>query len=86
MSEDSIEKDKFGLPYLTTTQEVAVSFTLLSAGLILVLSTLATLSGHVDLGPAMLGTLMMVTAYLFLVESVRELEEKDHFLSEKLGK
>lgn len=86
MVEEDVDEDRFGLPYLTTTQEVAISFTLLAAGLILVASTLATLVGHVDIGPAMLGTLMMVTGYLFMVESVRELEEKEHFLSEKLGK
>ena len=78
------EKDVFGLPKMTTNQEVAVSFTLFTLGTLLVLSGMYPLSKLVDLGPSFLGMVLMATGYLFAVESIRELEEKDHFLSRKL--
>lgn len=80
------EKDRFGFKKLTVEQEVAVSFTLLVLGLFLVLSTLLPLVNMVDLSPGFLGMIMVATAYFFAVESIRELEEKDHFLSMKLEK
>ncbi|MFT4892967.1 MAG: putative membrane protein YiaA [Candidatus Nanohaloarchaea archaeon] len=80
------EEDRFGLPKMTTNQEVAVSFTLFVLGTLLVLSGLYPLSQVADLGPAFLGVVMMGAGYLFAIESIRELEEKDHFLSRKLMK
>jgi uncharacterized membrane protein YiaA len=80
------EKDRFGLPKMTTNQEVAVSFTLFVLGTLLVLSGLYPLSRVAELGPAFLGVVMMGAGYLFAIESIRELEEKDHFLSRKLMK
>lgn len=81
-----VEEDRFGLPKMTTNQEVAVSFTLFVLGTMLVLSGLYPLADFADLGPAFLGVVMMGAGYLFAVESIRELEEKDHFLSRKLMK
>jgi len=78
------EEDRFGIPKMTTNQEVAVSFTLFVLGTLLVLSGLYPLSEIADLGPAFLGVVMMGSGYLFAIESIRELEEKDHFLSRKL--
>ncbi len=80
------EKDRFGFKKLTVEQEVAVSFTLLVLGLFLVLSTLLPLVDMVDLSPGFLGMIMVATAYFFAIESIRELEEKDHFISMKLEK
>lgn len=83
MTED--EKDRFGLKQLTTNQEVAISFTLFTVGFVYLLSvTYPLIQQHFI--PAMVGILSILTGYLFLVESVRELEEKDHFLSRKLEK
>ncbi|MFB6245139.1 MAG: hypothetical protein ABEJ03_02215 [Candidatus Nanohaloarchaea archaeon] len=79
------ETDKFGLKYLTTTQEVAISFVLLVTGFAYVGSALYAVRNMIDVMPATLGMLMLGTAYLFMLESVRELEEEDHFLSAKLG-
>ncbi|MFB6217015.1 MAG: hypothetical protein ABEJ72_08630 [Candidatus Aenigmatarchaeota archaeon] len=80
------EKDRFGLKKMTTNQEVAVSFALFVLGMLLVLSALYPLAKLYDLRAAFLGMVMIATAYLFAVESIRELEEKDHFLSRKLMK
>ncbi len=80
------QKDVFGLKKMHINQEVAISFTLFTAGTLLVLSTLYPLSRHFDVAPAFLGLIMIATGYLFSIESVRELEEKDHFLSRKLMK
>lgn len=76
--------DRFGLKHMTTNQEVAVSFILLIAGTIYVVSNLIPLSHVANVRPAFLGLVMMGVSYLFLVESIRELEEKDHFLARKL--
>ncbi|MFB6189954.1 MAG: hypothetical protein ABEJ91_00055 [Candidatus Nanohaloarchaea archaeon] len=83
MKED-VEKDRFGLPKMSTNQEVAASFTLFVLGVLLVVSNIIPLAGIVDVSPATLGLLMIGTAYLFAIESIRELEEKDHFLASKL--
>jgi hypothetical protein len=83
---DEQKVDRFGLKHMTTNQEVAVSFTLFTAGMLLILATFVPLIHIVDLGPGFLGTIMVATAYLFMTESVRELEEKDHFLAKKLRK
>ncbi|PSG99360.1 MAG: hypothetical protein BRC29_04515 [Nanohaloarchaea archaeon SW_7_43_1] len=78
------EEDRFGLSKMSTNQEVAVSFTLFVLGTLLVLSGLYPLSEIADLKPAFLGVVLMGSGYLFAIESIRELEEKDHFLSRKL--
>jgi len=77
-------KDRFGLKKMTTNQEIVVSFTLFVLGTILLLSTLYPLSQHFNITPAFLGLIMIATGYFFSIEAVRELEEKDHFLSRKL--
>jgi hypothetical protein len=86
MSEDEDQTDRFGFNFMSTNQEVAVSFTLFTLGMILIISTFIPLIGHVDLGPGFLGVVMVGTAYFFITEGVRELEEKDHFLARKLEK
>ena len=78
------QKDRFGLKKMSTNQEVAVSFTLFVLGLLVTVSTLIPAMGLIDLRPAVLGLVMISTAYLFAVESIRELEERDHFLSKRL--
>jgi len=80
------EKDRFGLKKMSTSQEVAASFTLFVMGSLLVISNILPLVGLVDLAPSVLGLVMIGTGYLFAVESIRELEEKDHFLARKLEK
>ncbi|MFB6213686.1 MAG: hypothetical protein ABEJ07_03955 [Candidatus Nanohaloarchaea archaeon] len=80
------ETDRFGLKKLSTNQEVAASFTLFTLGSLLVIANMLPLVGIVDMAPATLGLLMIGTGYLFAVESIRELEEKDHFLARKLEK
>jgi positive regulator of sigma E activity len=86
--EDSgeIEQDRFGLKHMSTEQEVIASFALYLMGTLLIVANIVPLIGHVDLGPAMLGLVMAAAGYLFVIESVRELEEKDHFLARKLRK
>lgn len=80
------EKDRFGLPKMSTNQEVAASFTLFVLGSLLIISNILPLVGLVDMAPSVLGLLMVGTGYLFAIESIRELEEKDHFLARKLEK
>jgi hypothetical protein len=63
---------------------VAVSFTLFTLGVLLVLSVLYPVSQYMSIGPAFVGMIMIGTGYLFAVESIRELEEKDHWLASKL--
>ncbi|WEL19752.1 hypothetical protein [Candidatus Nanohalococcus occultus] len=76
-------KDRFGLKHLTTNQEVAVSFTLFTVGFVYLVSvTYPLIQQHIL--PSMVGIVSITVGYLFLMESVRELEEKDHFLSRKL--
>ncbi len=77
-------EDRFGFKKMNTNQEVAASFTLFVLGSLLVISNVMPLIGLVDLAPAVLGLVMLGTGYLFAIESIRELEEKDHFLSRKL--
>ncbi len=78
------QKDVFGLPKLSTNAEIGISFTLFILGMLMVFSTVYSIRELVDIGPALLGMLMLGVSYLFAVEAIRELEEKDHFLSEKL--
>lgn len=79
-------EDRFGLPKMTVKQEVAISFTLFILGTLLVLSVLIPTSQVIDIGPAFLGLIMLATGYAFAIESIRELEEEDHFLSRRLMK
>ena len=84
--EEEVVKDRFGLKKMSTNQEVAVSFTLFTLGMLMVLSVLYPLSSVMSIGPAFVGLIMIGTAYLFAIESIRELEEKDHWLAAKLMK
>lgn len=83
---EKVERDRFGLKKMSTNQEVAISFTLFTLGTLLVLSVLYPVSQMTEIGPAFLGLIMIATGYLFAIESVRELEEKDHFLASRLMK
>lgn len=86
MTEEEPKKaeDRFGLPKMSTNQEVAISFTLFTLGILMVASVLYPLSRTYDTGPVMLGMVMIAAGYFFALESIREFEEKDHYLSEKL--
>lgn len=77
------EKDIFGLPKLHLDAELGISFTLMILG-VLVLFTFAHTLGLAAEPVFLLGILLVATSYLFVVEAVRELEEKDHFLSKRL--
>lgn len=79
-------EDRFGLPKMTTKQEVAISFSLTMLGTLLILSVLVPVHEMIDIGPAFLGIIMVLAGYTFAIESIRELEEEDHFLSRKLMK
>src|SRR6056297_1640093 len=83
---EEVERDRFGLKKMTTNQEVAVSFALFTLGNLLILSVLFPIARMYQIGPAFLGLIMTATGYLFAVESIRELEEKDHFLASRLMK
>lgn len=78
------QKDRFGLKKMSTNQEVAVSFTLFVLGMLVIVADLMPVTEVLDLRPTVLGLLMISTAYLFAVESIRELEERDHLLSKIL--
>lgn len=78
------ETDRFGFKKLSTNQEVAASFTLFILGTLLVISNLLPIAGMIEVAPAVLGLITIATGYLFAIESIRELEEKDHFLARKL--
>lgn len=85
MSEEDVkQEDIFGLPKLSTNAEVGISFTLFVLGNLLVFSVLYTTGTLV--APSTLGLTMIMVSYFFMMEAVRELEEKDHFLSRKLMK
>lgn len=79
------EKDIFGLPKIHIDAELGISFTLMILG-VLVLFSVAHTVGMATEPAFLLGIMLILTSYLFVVESVRELEEKDHFLSRKLMK
>ena len=83
-TDEDAEKDRFGLPKMSTNTEIAISFTLTILGFLLILVTAFTITEEVDLSPIYLGLLLVLSGYFFLLESVRELEQKDHFLSKKL--
>lgn len=81
---DVKEEDVFGLPKMSTNAEVGISFTLFILGMLLTFSSLYAARDFIELGPGLLGLLLLTVSYLFAVEAIRELEEKDHFLSRKL--
>lgn len=87
-TDEDAEKDRFGLPKMSTNTEIAISFTLTLLGFLLVLVTTFSVYQEIkiDLSPLYLGLLLILSGYFFLMESVRELEQKDHFLSKKLMK
>ena len=80
------EEDIFGLPKMSTKMEIGISFTLFILGMLMVFSLLYAFRNMIDTGPGLLGLLMLMVSYLFAIEAIRELEEKDHFLSRKLMK
>ena len=82
--EEVREEDIFGLPKMSTNAEVAISFTLFTLGNLMLISVLYT--AELLTPPAFLGIMMNAVAYFFIIEAVRELEEKDHFLARKLMK
>lgn len=85
MSEDEVkQKDIFGLPKLSTNAEVGISFTLYVLGVLMLFSVIYPARNAIPMEAASLGLLMVTVSYFFLIEAVRELEEKDHFLSRKL--
>ncbi len=84
VDEEVNEEDVFGLPKLSTNAEVAISFTLFVLGNLLLFSVLYK-AGVLN-SITTLGLLMIAVSYFFAVEAVRELEEKDHFLSARLMK
>lgn len=84
--EDVREEDIFGLPKLSTDAEVGISFTLYILGLLMLFSVIYPAQQVIAMGPAILGLLMLTVSYFFMIEAVRELEEKDHFLSRTLMK
>ncbi|MFT4869150.1 MAG: hypothetical protein ACI83Q_000774 [Colwellia polaris] len=77
------EKDIFGLPKLDSDAELGISFTLMILGVLVLYSTFYT-AGLGSNPAVLLGFMLVATGYLFVLESVRELEQKDHFLSRKL--
>ncbi|QKQ98089.1 hypothetical protein GKQ38_00935 [Candidatus Nanohaloarchaea archaeon] len=83
-TEEVREKDVFGLPKLTLNAEVGISFTLFILGSLLLFSVLYPMRYSADLMPAYLGFLMIMVAYFFSIEAIRELEDKEHYLSERL--
>lgn len=85
MSEDDVkQKDIFGLPKLSTNAEVGISFTLYVLGVLMLFSVVYPARNVIPMEAASLGLLMVTVSYFFMIEAVRELEEKDHFLSRKL--
>jgi hypothetical protein len=84
--EEVDQRDIFGLPKMSTNAEVAISFTLYVLGILLLFSVIYPARAHISMEAASLGLTLIAVSYFFMIESVRELEEKDHFLSRKLMK
>jgi hypothetical protein len=78
------QEDIFGLPKLSTNMEVAISYVLFVLGVLMVLSVVYPVRSFISINAVYVGLLMIGVAYVFAMESVRELEEKDHFLSRRL--
>ncbi len=77
-------RDIFGLPKMTTKMEVAISYVLFVLGVLMVLSVAYPVRQYISINAVYVGLLMIGVAYVFAMESVRELEEEDHFLSRRL--
>jgi peptidoglycan/LPS O-acetylase OafA/YrhL len=85
MSENEVnQRDIFGLPKLSTNAEVGISFTLYILGFLMLFSVIYPARNQIPMEPATLGMFMVSVAFFFMIEAVRELEEKDNFLSRKL--
>ncbi|MBY6287056.1 hypothetical protein GLT90_00410 [Nanohaloarchaea archaeon H12] len=80
------KEDVFGLPKMSTELEVAISYVLFVLGVLMVLSVVYPLRSLINVNAVYVGLLMVGVSYVFAMESVRELEEKDHFLSRRLMK
>lgn len=81
--EEAKPKDVFGLPKMSTNLEIGISFTLFILGMLMLFSVIYSVEETMQ-GPGLLGMVMVTLAYFFAIEAIRELEEKDHFLSRKL--
>ena len=77
-------QDIFGFPKMSTNMEIAISYVLFVLGVLMVLSVVYPVRAFVSINAVYVGLLMVGVAYVFAMESVRELEEKDHFLSRRL--
>lgn len=82
MPKENQEKNKFGIPNLSINTEIAISFTLFAAANIIMLTTLNT--NNLLGSNAAIALLLNTLAYFFVIETIRELEEMDHFLSKRL--
>ena len=80
------KEDVFGLPKMSTELEIAISYVLFVLGVLMVLSVVYPLRSLINVNAVYVGLLMVGVSYVFAMESVRELEEKDHFLSRRLMK
>jgi hypothetical protein len=80
------KEDVFGLPKMSTELEIAISYVLFVLGVLMVLSVVYPLRSFININAIYVGLLMVGVSYVFAMESVRELEEKDHFLSNRLMK
>jgi hypothetical protein len=81
---DEGQEDIFGFPKMSTNMEIAISYVLFVLGVLMVLSVVYPVRQFISINAVYVGLLMVGVAYVFAMESVRELEEKDHFLSRKL--
>jgi len=86
MKDKDGQKDVFGFPKMSTNMEIAISYVLFVLGVLMVLSVVYPVRGIIPINAVYVGLLMVGLAYVFAMESVRELEEKDHFLSRRLMK
>jgi hypothetical protein len=81
---DEGQEDIFGFPKMSTNMEIAISYVLFVLGVLMVLSVVYPIRSMISINAVYVGLLMVGVAYVFAMESVRELEEKDHFLSRRL--
>jgi uncharacterized membrane protein YiaA len=86
MKDEEGREDIFGFPKMSTNMEIAVSYVLFVLGVLMVLSVVYPARAFISIQAVYVGLLMIGVAYVFAMESVRELEEKDHFLSRRLMK
>ena len=86
MKDERGQKDIFGFPKMSTNMEIAISYVLFVLGVLMVLSVVYPVRAYIPINAVYVGLLMVGVAYVFAMESVRELEEKDHFLSKRLMK